>query len=82
MFTGSVAGLLCRFPRKYCQKEGKRHGKCRFSGQKTPEFSGVNIRTFEAKPRNFALKKSDVFRVPNENAEETLHNGGNRHCYA
>ena len=49
---------------------------------KTSDFLGINIRTFEAKPRNFALKKSDVFRVPKENAEKTLHNGGNRHCYA
>ena len=71
MFAGSVARLLCRFPRKYCRKEGKRHGKCRFSGKKTPEFSGVNIRTFEAKPRNFALKKSDVFRVPKGKRRKT-----------
>ena len=38
---------------------------------KTSDFSGINIRTFEAKPRMFALKKSDVFVFPPEKCPKT-----------
>ena len=42
-----------------------------FRKSKTSDFFDTNIRTFEAKPRNFALKKSDVFRVPKGKRRKT-----------
>ena len=38
---------------------------------KTSDFLGTNIRTFEAKPRMFALKKSDVFVFPDGKRPKT-----------
>ena len=56
---------------KIPQKRGEKVWKMPFFGPKTPDFSGTNIRTFEAKPRNFALKKSDVFRIPKGKRRKT-----------
>ena len=49
----------------WCRNVGEKHktffGESRLRKCKTPDFFEVNLRTFEAKHRNFTSKKSDVF---------------------
>ena len=40
---------------------------------KTSDFFEANIRTFEAKPRNFCSKKSDVSCLPNSKGQSRKH---------
>lgn len=56
--------------RKWPEMGKKKQKKPKYRS-KTPDFLSKNIRTFEAKPRNFALKKSDVFRVPKGKRRKT-----------
>ena len=51
----------------WCRNVGEKHktffGESRLRKCKTPDFFEANLRTFEAKHRNFTSKKSDVFGV-------------------
>ena len=54
------------------KKHGKIDTECRVWDSKTSDFSGTNIRTFDAKPPYFHAKKSDVSGFPVGNGAKII----------
>ena len=58
------SALRHRFCSKTNQEKRQNRREMRTFFAKTSDFLGINLRTFDAKHRNFASKKSDVFTFP------------------
>lgn len=62
----------------FLSKMAQKRQKTALFRQKTPDIFEINIRTFEAKHRNFAPKKSDVSAFPARKRRENTQNGASK----